>query len=230
MADPVQTIDQAVARLEGLEQSLPPSDGVRWFNRLYLEVTLAVRAYCASGKLVASPFLQDLDVYFANRYFEAYDAASNGAPVPACWEPMFDARHDPRIAPLQFALAGMNAHIGHDLPIGVVETCQALGLAPDDGSPQHTDYEAVNAIMKQTEAATKQWLLTGAIKELDHDVAPMDDAAAVWSIEAAREAAWVHGEVLWHLRESSDLTNAYLAVLDRTVGMENRALLLVRGI
>jgi hypothetical protein len=40
----------------------------------------------------------------------------------------------------------------------------------------------------------------------------------------------VHGEVLWHLRESSDLTNAYMGVLDRTVAMENRVLLLIRGI
>ena len=61
-------------------------------------------------------------------------------------------------------------------------------------------------------------------------VGPVDDVAAVWSIEAAREAAWVHAEVMWHLRESSDLTNAYMTVLDRTVGMENRVLLLVRGV
>jgi Family of unknown function (DUF5995) len=35
--------------------------------------------------------------------------------------PLFDARHDRRTAPLQFALAGMNAHISHDLAIGVVQ-------------------------------------------------------------------------------------------------------------
>lgn len=230
MADTVHTIDEAIAHLQALDQALPPSDGVRWFNRLYLDVTLALRDYCRNGKLVAPPFLEDLDIYFANRYFDAYDAASSGGQVPTCWASMFDARHDPRIAPLQFALAGMNAHIGHDLPLGVVATSEALGVVPADDSPQHSDYEAVNAIMKQSEAQTKQWLLTDAIKELDHMVGPVDDVAAVWSIEAAREAAWVHAEVMWHLRESSDLTNAYMTVLDRTVGMENRVLLLVRGI
>lgn len=226
-----QTIDQVVARLEQLEAQLPPSDGVRWFNRLYLDVTLALRQYCQGGKLKAPPFLEDLDVYFGNRYFDAFDAAASGGQVPACWAPLFAARHDPGIAPLQFALAGMNAHIGHDLPIGVVETCQALGVIPADSCPQHDDYDAVNVILKQTEAQTKRWLLTGAIKELDHTVSPVDDTAAIWSIEAARAAAWVHAEVLWHLRGApQELTTAYLAVLDRTVGMENRALLLVRGI
>jgi hypothetical protein len=226
-----QTIDEVVARLQQLEVQLPPSDGVRWFNRLYLDVTLAVRQYCQTDKLKAPPFLQDLDVYFGNRYFDAFDAAASGGKVPACWAPLFAARRDPRIAPLQFAIAGMNAHIGHDLPIGVVATCQALGAVPTESCPQHADYDAVNAILKQTEAQTKRWLLTGAIKELDHAVSPVDDTAAIWSIEAAREAAWVHAEVLWHLRQApSELTAAYLGILDRTVGMENRALLLVRGI
>jgi hypothetical protein len=224
------TIDAVIALMRGLEQTLPPSDGLRWFNRLYLDVTLAVRDYCRTGPLQAPPFLQQLDVLFANKFFDAFAAAGSGGTVPACWTPLFDARHDPRIAPLQFAMAGMNAHIGHDLAIGVVQTCEALGVVPTDGSPQHVDYDAVNAILGTTEAQTKQWLLTGAIKELDHEVAPVDDAVAVWSIERARDAAWVRSEVLWHLRDHQTLTDAYLAALDATVGMEGRALLLPRAV
>lgn len=224
------TIDEVISLMQGLEQSLPASDGVRWFNHLYLDVTLAVRDYCRTGPLQAPPFLEELDVLFANKFFDAYDAASGGGQVPACWAPLFDARHDSRIAPLQFALAGMNAHIGHDLAIGVVETCQALNVVPSDSCPQHVDYDAVNAILGKTEAQTKQWLLTGAIKELDHEVAPVDDTVAIWSIEAARDAAWIRAEVLWHLRDHQTLTAAYLDALDATVGMEGRALLLPRAL
>ena len=225
-----QSIDEVIARLQSLDQSLPPSDGVRWFNRLYLDVTLAVRTYCRSGQLKAPPFLEQLDVYFGNRYFDAFDAAASGSDVPECWAPLFDARHDTGIAPLQFALAGMNAHISHDLAIGVVAACEALAIEPADNSPQHGDYDAVNIILKQTEAQTKQWLLTGAIKELDHAVAPVDDAVAIWSIERARDAAWIRAEVLWQLRGHPELTGTYLAVLDGTVGMEGRALLLPHAV
>lgn len=227
---PARTIDEVVARLEKLESELPPSDGVRWFNRLYLEVTLAVRDYCRAGKLKAPPFLEQLDVYFGNRYFDAFDAAAASSPLPHCWAPLFEARREERIAPLQFALAGMNAHIGHDLAIGVVDTSEALGVVPSGGSPQHADYDAVNVILKTTEAKTKRWLLTGAIKEIDHAVAPVDDQAAIWSIERARDAAWIRAEMLWRLREHRDLVSAYLAALDSTVGMECRALLLPRGL
>jgi hypothetical protein len=224
------TIDEVIAAMQGLEKDLPPTDGVRWFNRLYLDVTLAVRDYCRTGPLKAAPFLQQLDILFANKFFDAYDAAASGGNVPACWAPLFDARHDARVAPLQFAMAGMNAHIGHDLAIGVVETCQALNVTPTDGCPQHVDYNAVNAILGTTEAQTKQWLLTGAIKEIDHAVAPVDDAVAIWSIERARDAAWIRAEVLWHLRDHKTLTAAYLDALDATVGMEGRALLLPRAV
>jgi Family of unknown function (DUF5995) len=103
-------------------------------------------------------------------------------------------------------------------------------VTPADDCPQHQDYNAVNSILTTTEAQIKKWLLTGAIEELDHEVAPVDDAVAIWSIEAARDAAWVRAEVLWHIRDHQDLTGAYLAALDATVGMECRALLLPRRI
>lgn len=227
---PARSIDEVVARLEELDRTLPPSDGVRWFNRLYLDVTLAVREYCRAGKPKAPPFLEQLDVYFGNRYFDAFDAAAGGRALAHCWAPLFEERHEPRIAPLQFALAGMNAHIGHDLAMGVIDTAAALGVVPSGGSPQHADFNAVNVILKTTEAETKQWLLTGAIKELDHAVAPVDDLAVIWSIERARDVAWTQAEMLWHLRAHRDLTNAYLAAVDSTVGMECRALLLPRGL
>jgi hypothetical protein len=222
---PVGTVDEVVARLERLESELPVSDGVHWFNRLYLEVTLAVRDYLKQHTLKVPPFLERLDVYFGNAYFAAVDGAAARPPkVAPAWSPLFDARHDQRIAPLQFALAGMNAHIDHDLAVGVVDTCGALKMEP--GDPQHQDYDAVNAILKSTEERVKRWLLTGAVKELDHEVAPADDVAAIFSVTVAREAAWARAQVLWRLRAEHDLTSAYLAVNERTTELAGRAMLL----
>ena len=45
------------------------------------------------------------------------------------------------------------------------------------------------------------------------------------SITAAREAAWVHGGVLWRLRDETWLVGSFLTTLDRTVGFAGRALL-----
>ena len=40
---PVASIEQAVGVMSAIDGALPISDGVRWFNHLYLRVTLAVR-------------------------------------------------------------------------------------------------------------------------------------------------------------------------------------------
>jgi len=225
-----QTLDEVVAKLRALERTISVKDGVHWFNRLYLEVTLGVRDFVKRpGSLQAPPFLEDLDVFFANAYFAALDAAEAGRAPAHAWAPLFQARHSKNIAPLQFALAGMNAHINHDLAVAVVDVCAKLGLTPRDGTAAKHDYDAVNTLLKNGEKRMKKWLLTGAVAELDHTVAPADDLAAVWSIERARDAAWVRAQVRWRLRDLPELAAADLAINDRATGLASRALLTPLG-
>jgi hypothetical protein len=120
----------------------------------------------------------------------------------------------------------MNAHINHDLPLAVVQTCQELGLAPDDDSPQHADYERVNSILKTVEGQVAGWFDTGLIADVE-DVTPkdVDDALAMWSIVAAREIAWDHAQVIWNLRRMPELERAYTDVLARTTELSGCAML-----
>jgi hypothetical protein len=230
------SIAEVIERLERLERELPADDGVRWFNRLYLEVTRGLAAWIDAGGPEASPgFLGRLDVLFGNKYFEALDAAA-GLPPGAlgdypfhAWKPLFERRHRRDIAPLQFALAGMNAHINHDLAIGVQDVCGELGVRPDRDGPQYKDFIAVNGLIQRTEDEVKVWLLTGAVAELDRRFGPIDDAIAVWDVVQAREAAWTHGEVLFELSDRGLVEQSYRAVLDRTAGLIGRAMLLPVG-
>ncbi len=48
------------------------------------------------------------------------------AAVPLAWRPLVEQRAAAGIEPIQFALAGMNAHINHHLPLATVNTCTAL--------------------------------------------------------------------------------------------------------
>jgi hypothetical protein len=197
------SIKDVLQRLKAIEEELPRHDGVRWFNRLYLEMTQEVEEM-PSRRQEAPPFLEKLDVVFANRYFAAYEAA--GGKLPAdypfhAWKPLFEARHERGIAPVQFALAGMNAHINHDLSVAVVETCEELGREPRDNGPEHKDYDSVNSMIAAVEKRMKKWMMTGLLKDLDRVFRPVDDVVAVWDVDAARAAAWTRAKVLWHLRE-----------------------------
>jgi hypothetical protein len=130
---------------------------VRWFNRLYLEVTRAVRDYVRERPLRVPGFLERLDVVFAGLFFAALDEHAR-APGrgPAAWAPLFSARSQRGIAPLQFAFAGMNAHINRDLPLALVSTCDEVGVALRRGSPEHADFERVNDVLARVEAQERR--------------------------------------------------------------------------
>jgi hypothetical protein len=227
MAHPT-TVAAVLKRLEQLDKQLPDSDGVKWFNKLYLEVTQQV-AKAAPGMKQASPgFLEALDVFFGNRYFDAFDAAAKHEYPYHAWKPLFKARFDKNIAPVQFALAGMNAHINHDLAIGVCDTCKSRGETP--GDPEHKDYDSVNGLIGKVEQQMKTWMMTGLLKELDVAFNPVDDIVAVWNVERARDAAWIRAQVIWSLRDAQLLQRSYEDMNDRAVGFAGGALLVPVGL
>ena len=125
---------EVIARMEEIEAGLPPRDGVRAFNELYLAVTRAVAAELGDHDFDDPSFLARLDSVFADLYFRAF-AAAGGGRHRMHGNPLFDARAEPQIASIQFALAGMNAHINYDLSVALVETCEELGVTPRRDSP-----------------------------------------------------------------------------------------------
>lgn len=140
-------------------------------------------------------------------------------------ETALQQRHAACVAPLQFALAGMNAHINRDLPVALVETCEALGVELRTASPQHRDFRRIDAVLARTEARVKSRFVTGALAEADVALGQLDDCVAMWNVERAREAAWVNAETLWALRDTQQLGSDFLRTLDGMVGFASRGLL-----
>ncbi len=227
MAHPT-TVAEVKKRLETFDKQLPDTDGVKWFNKLYLEVTQQVAQAAPTLKQEAPGFLEALDVFFGNRYFDAFDAAEKRSYPYHAWKPLFKARGNRDIAPIQFALAGMNAHINHDLAIGVCDTCESRDATP--GEPEHHDYDSVNGLIGKVEKQMKTWMMTGLLKELDLAFNPVDDIVAVWNVERARDAAWIRAQVIWSLRDSEILKSSYEAMNDRAVGFAGGALLTPVGL
>lgn len=223
------TVAGVVERLREIDTALDPDDGVATFNRVYLAVTEQV-ATLLDGTPGSSPFrddamLADLDVRFACLWLHAYDAAAAGHRTPTAWAPLFEARRGGRL-PVQYALAGMNSHIEHDLPLAVVRTCQARGLEP---SEVHRDYEAVNGVLAQVESRVRRTFLDDVGRAVDDRLGPVVHLVSSWNIDKARDLSWVSVETIWALRESRFLLGRYLSALGHTVGMTSRTLLTPLG-
>jgi hypothetical protein len=214
---PSETIADVIARMRAIADSVAPRDGVACFTRLYLAVTEAVAE--AETSFASPEFLVRLDVRFAGLYFRALDD-----PPPA-WAPLLEARGRFGVAPIQFALAGMNAHINRDLPVALIETCDELGVELDRDGPERRDFLAVNDLLQATESRIKRDFLTGELAIADGLLGEVDDVIAIWNIERARDAAWTNAETLRVLRAAPDLADAFLLALDRMVGFAGRGLL-----
>ena len=226
-ASPAATIGEVIAGMRAIEVALSPSDGVACFNRMYLEVTLAVSEAVIQGSFGDLAFVSHLDVVFANLYFAAVDVLP-GPPsaLPVAWQPLLAARSTPGIEPIQFALAGMNAHINHDLPLAVVKTCTDLATAPDDGC-HHDDYQKVDALLDASEQSVRESFEPPGVAVVDQHVAAVANVIGNWDINEARDVAWDTARALWDVRDSPVATELLSSALARTVALASRGLLVV---
>ncbi len=224
---PATSMDEVIARMEQIDAVLPVADGLACFNRVYLTVTRQVAADVGQSVFADPDFLARLDVVFANRYFDAVNALTTSPEIlPSAWAPLLNGRGNTGIEPIQFALAGMNAHINFDLPLAMVSACAASGSAPDSGT-HHDDYQKVNGLLGAAEQSIRQSFESGPVLEADRHVQAVANLVANWSITSARDVAWDTGLALWHIREIRLARNLLLDSMARTVGMATRCLLAV---
>jgi hypothetical protein len=227
---PVATIGAAITKMQAIDAQLKPEDplgfkdGLYCFNNMYLQVTQQVNADLERNFYHDPDFMTALDVTFANLYFAAYDVADTPAQVPPAWRPLVEQRDNHDIEDIQFALAGMNAHINHDLPKAVVDTCVKLTTAPDDGS-HHADYQKVDQLLDNAEQAIRQSLETRIEQAVDDHLKAVATLTCNWCMNSARDVAWDNSLLLWAIRDVSLAQTLFLDGLARTTAMASRLLL-----
>lgn len=220
--NPPGTVADVLQTMQTIDRLCDSADGLKWFNGLYLSVTQAVAGRVHAGGFSDSAWLAQLDVQFARLYFQAVQAALGGAACPGCWSALFAVRDNPKIARIQFALAGMNAHINHDLCLAIDATCKAANIAPQHGTGQYRDYSSVNATLDGLIEQAKQTLHVRLPGDPLPGVSHLEDVIAAWDVSAAREHAWVNAEQLWELPPLlagglMDTIDGFTAVISKTL-------------
>ncbi len=132
----------------------------------------------------------NLDVNFASLYFGALGGFLAGQAVPAAWRALFEARYWANVDRIQFALAGMNAHINRDLALALLATDAGLNMVPGLGSIEHADYQAVNGLLNSVMPAALTMLAADTLGVLAQDTGKIGRVLAYWDICKARDLAW----------------------------------------
>ena len=229
-ATPKTTAD-VVAILEAIDALCVNGDGLKWFNLLYMQVTKAVEARVnepspADTALMNPAWIAALDVEFAGFYFRAMQSSLRSQPTPGCWQALFNRRNQTELMRIQFALAGVNAHINHDLPQAVLALCVTDQTEPQHGTSNYIDFTALNTTLDGLIKESVHELHVRLLGESVPPISPLDDALAAWSVSAAREAAWDNAELLWRLRSLPPASAATLDSIDAATTVAGEALLL----
>ncbi len=217
-------IGEVIAAMDAARADLPPHDGIGVFLDVYRRVTEQVRQGVAGATFADPQFVEHLDVVFAGIFLEVPVAAAAGGPVNQAWQPLVDRRSRHDLRPIQFALAGMNAHINHDLAVAVVRTCLDTGISPHKAGI-HDDYEKVNDVLAQVVRPIRQSFLDANAVAAERPLSPLADLVSNFSIDKARDAAWVSALTLWEIRNIAFLERSLEQMMSRTVGLVSRQLL-----
>ncbi|MEU0308281.1 DUF5995 family protein [Streptomyces cyaneofuscatus] len=186
----------------------PPGDGVGVFH----DVRQAMGWTAAPAGT--------LEARLAERYLSALDAADAGRRPPECRRPLFRYRHHPGVRPVQFALAGLHAHIAHDLVLAVVDTCRTRDCEP---AALEGEFERVGDLLALLEERIHDELMPGP--DLLRIADPLTHLVSTWSLERAREAAWTAARVLRQLRGFSSAAEEFAEQNDAGAGLVVRFLL-----
>lgn len=220
LRDAPPTVEQALRRMTALKHTLPGRDGVAVFNGVYLSVTQEVEDRLSAGHFHHGPAAEELTARFAARYLAAVDAASAGRPPAASWRPLFELRRHPAVRPVQFALSGINAHIGNDLALALRDTCVSLGCEP---ATLEGDFDRVGDVLTGMEERVREELMPGP--DLLDIADPLTHLVGSWSLDRARDSAWGTFRALWGLREQPELAREFAERVDASVGLVGRFLL-----
>src|SRR4051794_36635115 len=219
-----KTIADVIAIMKSIDALLPESDGLKWFNREYLMVTEDVNAKPPGGVWQSPAWLDRLDVVFAGFYFQALADSLAGRDVPSSWSALFRARFNTGIDRIQFALAGMNAHINHDLALALLKTNADLNIVPARDGPEHRDFESVNELLNSLMPEVLTMLATDALGYLAQDTGKIGRILAYWNVCRARDLAWDFAD---HLRKLSGIAHGpALEIQDAFTGALGRAILM----
>jgi hypothetical protein len=212
---PATSIDEVIARLDGIvEQAIAERDRLGFFAALYRTVTDAVKHGIATGRFEDGPRMERLDVVFANRYLEAFDAHRRGGAPTESWQVAFAMGSSRRAVIMQHLLLGMNAHINLDLAIAASTVCPGAAIAGLE-----RDFNEINTVLAELETDVEREVcsLSPWIDRLDHIDPSAGRVIANFSIDRARACSWLAAQRLAVL--SGDARAAAIADIDGDVAL-----------
>ena len=189
----MKTIQDVIDQLDGIvNQCAASQNKAGYFAALYKRMTMAVADGIKDNAFADGERMEKLDVLFARRYIEAFNAYHSGRSCTKAWKLAFDHCNNNKLIVLQHILLGVNTHINLDLAIAASQTCTAREMALLED-----DFNRINAVIQQLSGNVQAGLTSiwWPMKFLTNIAKGREEVLLNFSIEKARRASW--GNALW---------------------------------
>lgn len=215
ITDVILELDLIIARCAATENK------AGYFATLYKRMTIAVRLGIRNNAFEDAKRMEQLDLLFAKRYIDAYDAYMNNKPCTTSWKFAFDCCRNDDLTVIQHLILGINTHINLDLAIAAALTCPGNTI-----DTLEKDFYKINTIINSLvddvqESLCRIWLPMRMLTKIANG---RQEAVLNFSIDKAREASWANALLLAAM--TSDQQQRYIQQMDATVlqigkGIEN---------
>ena len=184
----VKNFTEVIARLEQIIAWAKENESpMGYFAALYYKMTLAVRDTVLRGEFENGSRMEQMDVAFARRYFEAFDTLQAGGKPSESWRLAFEVAQDAHVTVMQHLMLGMNAHINLDLGIAAASVRQRDAIFGMRKDFMHVN-QIIESLTNQTQGQlAKIWL---PFDWLDRLFRTEDEGWIGFSISTARGASW----------------------------------------
>lgn len=209
---PITTLQDVLDRLDEIIMACENAASRQgYFAVLYRRMTLAVQQGILQNSFAKCDRMERLDVIFAKRYIDAFDAWQNNQQVTKGWHAVFTACNS-QLTVIQHLILGVNTHINLDLAIAAAEACPG-----NDITDLQADFDVINdtigsLVGEVQDRLTKVWWPLRFVRDITNN---QHDAVINFSIVAARKAAWASAVALANI-EGETRTN-YINSIDNTV-------------
>lgn len=183
----INSSQAVIKELKKLEPLLSSSEllQVVFFNRAYLIITKRISQAKTDGLFEHPKLMDELEVAFALRYFEALNHYVLHGSLPGAWNSINNSwLHQKHPASLSLLL-GANAHINYDLPLALKDTIH---------QPQkfQNDYFKVNHLLKDSshEISKSYYESEKSINFLKKNLRALYLQPTMWLILRWRTRAW----------------------------------------
>lgn len=184
----MKIIDEVLVRMDQIVEECKSSQSrIGYFAILYRQVTRRIKSGIIAGEFEDNQRMEKLDVLFASRFIDAYDAWKSGRKPTESWFLAFEASKSSKHLVLQHLFLGINAHINLDLGISAADTVEKDPIAGIQ-----KDFNKINAVLAE---------LIDGVKSNISRVSPIfgwliplakgrDEMLLNFSIQLARDGAW----------------------------------------